>query len=193
KKAEEKKPEPKKAEEKKPEEKKAKKSSAREFNPPKSNGKPMVVIDPGHGGVDPGASGDQGSIEKDIVLEYAETLKAKLLKSGNYRVVLTRDSDEFIMLRQRVEIARSNGASIFISLHADSAPGGARGLSIYTVSEKASDEEAQALAARENKADVLAGMNLATEREDVADILISLARTAPPRWPICWSPRLKIR
>lgn len=165
----------KKTEDKKQEDKKAKKPEARAFNPPKSTEKPMVVIDPGHGGVDPGASGEKGGVEKDIVLEYAEALKARLLKSGHYRVALTRDNDEFIMLRQRVAIARQQGADIFISLHADSAPGGARGLSVYTVSEKASDEEAQALAARENKADVLSGMNLATEREDVADILISLA------------------
>lgn len=154
------------------------------FNPPKasskpaaekSDEKPMIVIDPGHGGVDPGASGAKGSIEKDIVLDYALALKAKLLKSGRYRVALTRQNDEFIVLRERVEIARRQGAAMFISLHADSAPGSARGLSVYTVSEKASDEEAKALAARENKVDVLAGMNLATEREDVADILISLA------------------
>lgn len=151
--------------------KKEKKSKAA-----KKDIKPVIVIDAGHGGVDPGAKGAAGSFEKDIVLEYAKALKARLLKSGKYRVMLTRETDVFIMLRQRVAIARKAGASLFISLHADSAPGEeARGLSIYTVSEKASDEEAEALAARENKSDVIAGIDLSDEREDVAGILISLA------------------
>ncbi len=115
-------------------------------------------------------------LEKDVVLAYAQALKAKLLKSGHYRVKLTREDDRFIMLRQRVAIARKAGANLFISLHADSAPDmEARGLSVYTVSEKASDEETEALAARENKADVLAGVDLSEERDDVAGILISLA------------------
>ena len=142
----------------------------------KKSGKPVIVIDPGHGGQDPGTSGPGGSDEKDVVLEYAKALKVRLLKSGHYQVVLTRDDDEFIMLRGRVAIARKAGASLFVSLHADSAPDmAARGLSIYTVSEKASDEESEQLAARENKADVLSGMDLSEERRDVADILISLA------------------
>jgi len=137
--------------------------------------KPVIVIDPGHGGVDPGAEGPGGSIEKDVVLGYAQDLQARLLRSGRYEVVLTREVDDFIMLRKRVEIARKAGAALFISLHADSAEDPVRGLSVYTLSEKASDEEAEALAARENKADVLAGMDLSDEREDVAGILISLA------------------
>lgn len=142
---------------------------------PAKSGKPVVVIDPGHGGIDPGTAGDDGAVEKMIVLEYAQALRNRLQKSGHYQVVLTRDHDQFIMLRQRVAIARKAQGDIFISLHADSAPGEARGLSIYTVSEKASDEEAEKLAARENKADVLAGINLTNERPDVAGILISLA------------------
>ena len=138
--------------------------------------KPVIVIDPGHGGQDPGTSGPSGSDEKDIVLEYAKALQAKLMKSGRYEVLLTRDDDTFIMLRKRVDIARKARASLFISLHADSDPdGSARGLSVYTVSEKASDTETAALAARENKSDVLAGMDLSDERPDVAGILISLA------------------
>ena len=137
---------------------------------------PLVVIDPGHGGVDPGTLAPGGIEEKDIVLAYAKALQGKLLKSGKYRVMLTRTNDRFIALRERIAIARKAGAALFISLHADSAPDNVRGLSIYTVSEKASDEEAGALAARENKADVLAGMDLSTEREDVAGILISLAQ-----------------
>lgn len=138
--------------------------------------KPVVVIDPGHGGVDPGAMTSDGMREKDIVLSYAKALREKLLKTGRYQVVLTRTNDSFIKLRQRIEIARKSGGDIFISLHADSAPGSVRGLSVYTLSEEASDEEAAALAARENKADVLAGINLADEHQDVADILISLAQ-----------------
>ena len=139
--------------------------------------KPMIVIDPGHGGQDPGTIGARSTREKDIVLQYAKALKAALLKTGKYRVKLTRDTDVFIVLRDRVKIARANKATIFISLHADSSPMfAARGLSVYTVSEKASDAEAEALAARENKVDVLADMDLSEERQDVADILISLAQ-----------------
>lgn len=138
--------------------------------------KPVVVIDPGHGGVDPGASAPGGMQEKDIVLDYAQALEAKLVKAGKYDVVLTRDDDTFIKLRDRIEIARKAGADVFISLHADSAPDNVRGLSVYTLSEKSSDEEAEALAARENKSDVLAGVDLSDERQDVAGILISLAQ-----------------
>lgn len=168
-KADKKKPEPEKAEEPaKPKKKKADKKSSK-------NAKPVIVIDPGHGGIDPGASGASGAVEKMVVLEYAQALKTRLMKSGHYQVYLTRDHDQFIMLRKRVEIARKAQGDIFISLHADSAPGAVRGLSVYTVSEKASDEEAEKLAARENKADVLAGVNLTNERPDVAGILISLA------------------
>lgn len=140
------------------------------------SGKPMIVIDPGHGGIDPGTKGPGGSHEKDIVLDYARELRAKLLKSGRYNVMLTRDEDDIVVLRKRVEIARKAGAKMFISLHADSAPeDDVRGLSVYTVSEKASDQETEALATRENKADILTGMDLSDEREDVAGILISLA------------------
>lgn len=138
-------------------------------------GKPIIVIDPGHGGVDPGTEGPDGTYEKDVVLAYARELRSKLEKTGRYAVLLTRDEDDIIMLRKRVDIARKAGASLFISLHADSAPDEVRGLSVYTVSEKSSDQEAEQLAARENKADVLTGVNLADEREDVAGILISLA------------------
>ncbi len=139
--------------------------------------KPLIVIDPGHGGVDPGASGSGRGFEKDIVLEHAFALKRALLDTGRYRVMLTREGDHFIRLRDRVEIARKAGASLFISLHADSAEGKSpRGLSVYTVSDEASDKESEALAAKENKADVLAGFNLAEEQKDVADILISLAQ-----------------
>jgi N-acetylmuramoyl-L-alanine amidase len=138
---------------------------------------PVVMIDAGHGGDDPGTNGPKGTLEKTIVLEYAKALKTRLVNGGKYQVKLTRDSDKFIKLRDRVAIARKAGAVIFISLHADSAPeSAARGLSVYTVSETASDQEAEALAARENKADVISGMDLTDERDDVAGILISLAQ-----------------
>jgi N-acetylmuramoyl-L-alanine amidase len=144
---------------------------------PKRDEKPLIVIDPGHGGEDPGTRGKRGSLEKDVVLIYAKALKDALLKTGKYRVQLTRDDDHFIILRERFKIARKAGAAIFISLHADSAPDGtARGLSVYTVSEKASDAEAEALAAAENKVDVLADVDLSKEDQGVADILISLAQ-----------------
>lgn len=144
--------------------------------PKKEAAKPLIVIDPGHGGVDPGTIAADGTREKDIVLQYAEALQEKLAESGKYRVMLTRDDDSFIKLRQRFEIARREKAALFISLHADAAPANVRGVSVYTLSEKSSDEEAEALAARENKSDVLAGIDLDQERKDVADILISLAQ-----------------
>lgn len=143
---------------------------------PRKTEKPLIVIDPGHGGIDPGTIAADGTREKDVVLKYAEALQEKLAASGKYRVMLTRDDDTLIVLRQRFEMARKAGAALFISLHADSAPDNVRGVSIYTLSEKASDEEAEALAARENKSDVLAGIDLQEERKDVADILISLAQ-----------------
>ncbi len=143
----------------------------------KSDAPPLIIIDAGHGGVDPGTIGESGTQEKDVVLWYAKALKENLLRLKKYRVMLTRDDDEFIMLRGRVAIARKAGASLFVSLHADSSEeNAARGLSVYTVSEKASDKEAEALAARENKSDILGGMDLSDERPDVADILISLAQ-----------------
>lgn len=157
--------------------KSSKKKGAYKVYESQMNYPPLIVIDAGHGGNDPGAIGKNGTLEKQIVLEYAKTLKAKLLKTKKYRVMLTRSDDHFIMLRKRIEIARKAGAALFISLHADSgSDDSARGLSVYTVSEKASDKEAEALAARENKSDIIGGMDLSHERADVADILISLAQ-----------------
>lgn len=138
--------------------------------------KPMIVIDPGHGGQDPGTIGAHGSQEKDVVLRYARTLKARLEKSGAYRVMLTRDSDYFIRLRERVKQGRDAKGTLFISLHADSSHDAARGLSVYTLSTTASDKEAEDLAMRENRSDIIAGMDLTTHDEDVANILISLAQ-----------------
>jgi N-acetylmuramoyl-L-alanine amidase len=143
-----------------------------------SNDRPLIVIDAGHGGQDSGAlSHDEGMKEKDITLRYARSLADALLRSGRYRVALTRDSDRFIMLPDRVTSARKLEGDLFISLHADSNPNKeARGFSVYTLSETASDDEAAALAERENKSDVLPGMNLNTADEDVASILIDLTQ-----------------
>ena len=138
---------------------------------------PLVIIDAGHGGQDPGALGLHGTVEKDVTLNYARALKKELLETGRYRVALTRDSDKFVMLPERVAIARKLKADIFISFHADSNPRPeARGLSIYTLSETASDDEAAALAEHENKADIIPGIDLNTTDADVASILIDLTQ-----------------
>ncbi|MBX9633733.1 MAG: N-acetylmuramoyl-L-alanine amidase [Magnetospirillum sp.] len=142
-----------------------------------ADGKPVVVIDPGHGGVDPGAIGVSGIYEKYITLAVARELKAQLEKNGRYKVYLTRDRDIFIRLRDRVAIARQLNADLFISLHADSVGNPQlKGLSVYTLSQTSSDSEAQALADKENKADLIAGIDLSHESADVANILIDLAQ-----------------
>ncbi|MCC7260181.1 MAG: N-acetylmuramoyl-L-alanine amidase [Alphaproteobacteria bacterium] len=139
--------------------------------------KPLVVIDSGHGGDDPGARGRTGTWEKYITLRYASALRDALLATGQYRVQLTRDDDRFLKLRHRVSIGRKAGANLFISLHADSSPNpDTRGLSVYTLSDRASDEEAAALASRENKVDILSDIDLSDKDEDVASILIDLAQ-----------------
>jgi N-acetylmuramoyl-L-alanine amidase len=138
---------------------------------------PLIVIDPGHGGIDPGATGKNGTSEKDIVLLVGKELRDKIWASGRYRVLMTRGADYHIALRQRFEIARSAGADVFISLHADSSPlRASRGLSVYTLSTQASDEEAAALARRENRADVVAGVDISRNSDRVAGILIDLAQ-----------------
>jgi len=142
----------------------------------KNNRKKIVVLDPGHGGKDPGAIGYSGVYEKNITLSMAKELKVILEKEG-YKVHLTRSTDIFIPLRDRVKIARKYNADLFLSIHADSAVNrSAKGLSVYTLSETASDKEAAALAERENKADVVAGLNLLEHSKEVSDILINLAQ-----------------
>ena len=136
-----------------------------------------VAIDPGHGGVDPGAIGVRGTREKRVTLSHALALARKLRASGRYRVVLTRVRDVFVPLRTRVAIARRRAADLFISLHADSIPrSSVRGASIYTLSERASDRQAARLAAKENKADLIAGIDLTEQTSDVASFLIDLAK-----------------
>jgi len=140
-------------------------------------GKPVVVIDPGHGGVDPGATSISGAYEKNIVLALAKAVKVQLDKGGKVKCVLTRDRDVFIPLRDRVAIARAANADLFMSLHADTvADPDIRGLSVYTLSQNASDAEAQALADKENKADIVAGLDLSNESPEVTNILIDLVQ-----------------
>ncbi len=141
--------------------------------------RPLVVIDPGHGGIDTGTKAASGEQEKVIVLEFATTLRDKLERSGKYRVAMTRQDDSFVALSERVKFARSLKASLFVSIHADYLPrkeGEAHGATVYTLSENASDSEAARLAEAENKADVIAGVDLTAESNEVADILIDLAQ-----------------
>lgn len=143
----------------------------------RADGKRVIVIDPGHGGIDPGAIGIRRTKEKDVVLAFSRALRDKLRGNKNYEVVLTRDDDTFLSLKQRVKVARQNQADLFIAVHADTVRGASvRGATLYTVSEKASDAEAEALAQKENRADIIGGMDLGTENEEVTDILIELAQ-----------------
>jgi N-acetylmuramoyl-L-alanine amidase len=136
-----------------------------------------IVIDPGHGGIDGGAKGSSGTEEKTITLAFALELKAKLASTGKYEVHVTREKDEFLRLDERVRIARQHEADLFISIHADTIRlKGIRGATVYTVSDKASDEEAEALAIRENLSDQLAGMEIEGEKQEVTDILVDLIR-----------------
>ncbi|HYW64658.1 MAG TPA: N-acetylmuramoyl-L-alanine amidase [Bradyrhizobium sp.] len=140
--------------------------------------RPVVVIDPGHGGIDNGTQAG-GESEKNLVLGFAAALRDRLEKTAKYRVVMTRTDDTFIPLADRVKIARNQSAALFISIHADALPrgeGDAQGATIYTLSEKASDAEAERLAELENKADAIGGVNLTEEPTEVADILIDLAQ-----------------
>jgi N-acetylmuramoyl-L-alanine amidase len=144
---------------------------------PRSDKKFTIVIDPGHGGIDGGAEGVNGTVEKSITLAFAFELKKKLEQTGPYVVFLTREKDEFLRLDERVRIARQHGADLFISIHADTIRlKGIRGATVYTVSDKASDAEAAALAVRENLADQLAGVEIEEENHEVADILVDLIR-----------------
>jgi N-acetylmuramoyl-L-alanine amidase len=144
--------------------------------PPGAGYKPLIVIDAGHGGVDPGARGVNKTNEKNVTLALAKQLKSELEGTGRYRVALTRDKDIFIKLRERVSIARRQQADLFISIHADSIEkSNVSGVSVYTLSEKASDTQTAKLAAQENRADLIAGLDLSVEDEDVASILVDLA------------------
>jgi len=140
--------------------------------------RPVVVIDPGHGGIDNGTQAG-GPAEKELVLGFGLALRDRIEKSGKYRVVMTRTDDTFIPLADRVRVARNQSASLFVSIHADAlrrGEGDAQGATIYTLSDRASDAEAERLAETENKADAIGGVNLTEEPSEVADILIDLAQ-----------------
>ena len=142
--------------------------------------RPVVVIDPGHGGVDNGTQAGGGDImEKNLVLSFGLALRDRIEKSGKYRVVMTRTDDTFIPLGDRVKIARNESAALFVSIHADAlrrGEGDAQGATIYTLSDKATDSEAERLADAENKSDAIGGVSLADEPTEVADILIDLVQ-----------------
>jgi N-acetylmuramoyl-L-alanine amidase len=145
---------------------------------PADDPRPVVVLDPGHGGIDNGTQAGSEA-EKSLVLSFGLALRDRIEKAGKYRVVMTRTDDTFIPLGDRVKIARNQSAALFVSIHADALPrgeGDAQGATVYTLSDKASDAEAERLADSENKADAIGGVNLTEEPTDVADILIDLAQ-----------------
>lgn len=136
----------------------------------------VVMLDPGHGGIDPGAS-RAGHAEADLVLQLARDIKEVLLRAGGIDVVMTREEDVFVSLEGRVAMARHSGAHIFISLHADAlSEGVAHGASVYTLSDSATDEASAALAERHDRADLLAGVDLSGSDDEVAQVLMDLAR-----------------
>ncbi|HEX3484250.1 MAG TPA: N-acetylmuramoyl-L-alanine amidase [Micropepsaceae bacterium] len=142
-----------------------------------ASAKPIIILDAGHGGVDPGTHGQSGIVEKDLVLSVTRALRKTLEATGRYRVQLTRDSDVFIPLRERVNIARAAHADLFVSLHADSNDHREiRGASVYTLSEDASDREAAKLADKENMSDLIGGVALTGQNNPVANILIDLTQ-----------------
>ena len=135
-----------------------------------------VVLDPGHGGLDPGAERD-GKTEAALVLQFARDLKEVLLRDGNFAVQLTRDSDVFVPLEDRISIARAAGADVFISLHADAiAEGEAVGSTVYTLSKTANDAASATLAERHDRDDLLAGVDLRQQDDLVAEVLLDMAR-----------------
>ena len=141
--------------------------------------RPIIVLDPGHGGIDTGTRAPSGEAEKEVVLDIALMLRDKLEKSGKYRVVMTRTDDSFVALADRVRLARSRNAQLFISIHCDAlarGEGEAEGATIYTLSDHATDAAAARLADAENRADVISGVDLSVEPDDIADILIDLAQ-----------------
>ncbi len=143
----------------------------------RKDGRRLVVIDPGHGGMDPGAIGTRKTREKDVVLAFGLALKAEIQAVGKYDVIMTRDDDRLLSLKERVHIARKNEADLFIAIHADTVRGqSARGATLYTVSDKASDAEAEALAEKENRSDLIAGVDVGEGKPEITDILIDLVQ-----------------
>src|SRR5262245_8464936 len=145
----------------------------------KADPRPLVVLDPGHGGIDNGTRAASGELEKSIVLEFSLLLRDHIEKTGKYRVLMTRTDDTFVPLAERVAIARQRQAGLLVSVHADAlarGDGDAQGATIYTLSDRASDAAAARLAESENGSDAIAGLDLSAEPDDVADILFDLAR-----------------
>ncbi|MFX0544366.1 N-acetylmuramoyl-L-alanine amidase [Roseovarius sp. S1116L3] len=143
---------------------------------PRGDGTLVIVLDPGHGGIDPGAAEGE-TMEKDVMLAFARELKEALLRRGDVSVVMTREDDSFVSLERRVAIAHAADADLFLSLHADSlGEGGARGATIYKLGADASDAASAALAERHDRADMLAGLDLSGTDDVVADVLMDLAR-----------------
>jgi N-acetylmuramoyl-L-alanine amidase len=143
----------------------------------RASGRRLIVIDPGHGGIDSGAVSKAKTEEKTVVLDFGLMLRDKLEASGRYDVIMTRDDDTFVTLKERMHIARKSEADLFIAVHADTVRGqSARGATVYTLSEKASDAEAAALAQKENRADIIGGVDLGGENQEITDILIDLAQ-----------------
>ncbi len=144
---------------------------------PRKHRKWTIIVDAGHGGIDPGAIGRSGIYEKKLTLEVAQKLSKQLEKNPNYDVVMTRDRDVFLSLRERVDVARKYNGDLFISVHADSiGRSDIRGSTVYTLSENASDDEAAALASSHDKADIIAGVDLDEQDDTVQGILIDLAQ-----------------
>ncbi len=156
-------------------------------HPRQTGDRPLnVVLDPGHGGIDPGAQRD-GTDEADLVLAFAQELKDILLRTGGFNVILTREDDRFVPLETRVSIARRAGADVFISLHADAlVEGRASGSTVYTLSDTASDAASQKLAERHDRGDLLAGVDLTGQDDVIAKVLMDMARTetAPRAWKL---------
>ena len=139
--------------------------------------RPTIVIDPGHGGIDPGAVGRHGTPEKTVVLAFAHELRKQLDATDRYSVVLTRDDDTFLTLKDRVKFAREQKADLFIAIHADAVRNTpVRGATVYTLSDTASDDEAEALAHSQNRSDLIAGVDLGEESDEITGILIDLAQ-----------------
>lgn len=139
--------------------------------------KPIIVLDPGHGGIDRGAA-VKGLVEKELVFEFAKAVAAKLSEGGRFNVVMTRHDDSFVSLSERVRMAREGNAALFISIHADTLSDAAdvSGATVYTLSDRASDAEAARVAEKENQSDAAAGMDTANESSEVSDILFDLTR-----------------
>jgi N-acetylmuramoyl-L-alanine amidase len=146
---------------------------------PEDASRPLVVIDPGHGGFDPGASGAEGLKEAQLTLALARALRDEIVRRGRVRVTLTRDGDRFLALEERSGIARRLRAGLFLSIHADAAADqGAGGATLYTLADRASDSAAARIAARENRADTVNGVALGEQPSDVGAILLDLSRRA---------------